>query len=136
MTSLPFSSYMDLFIEQAFLLIEQAFFSRPPSMGTECVAVLWVIPAPASMVSCCVMVIFLFLSPSVADGEALRRQNNFFKCWILHNSIVGRGKAVVHGTKCSLYTLGRNCLTFKAFHFPLWRELGAYWSISDYQNLC
>ena len=43
-------------------------------------AVLWVLPAPASMVSCCVMVISLFLSPSVADGEARRRQNNFFKC--------------------------------------------------------
>ena len=68
---------MDLFIEHAFLLIEQAFFS--PSIGKECVAVLWVLPAPASMVSCCTIVISLFLSPSVADGEALRRQNNFFK---------------------------------------------------------
>lgn len=79
MTSLPFSFYMDLFIEQAFLLIEQAFFSPRSSIGEECVAVLWVLPAPASMVSCCAIVISLFLSPSVADGEALRRQNNFFK---------------------------------------------------------
>lgn len=66
----------------------------------------------------------LFLSPSLADGKAFRRQNNSFKCLVLHCSDpVGRGKAAVHGIKHSC-THGRVCQAFKAFPSPRGREFG------------
>lgn len=83
--------------------ISPALVSCSPRVGSGCrLQVLWVLPAPGSVISHCCQ---LPVSESICSRWLLGGRIHCFKCLVFHSgSAVCRGKAAVHGVKCSLYT--------------------------------